>query len=133
MKQDKRMILSCIWVVMGLVLIVLAFMEKVDAFWNGMGTALVVVGALQLLRFRRFNRNEAYREKVEIAMTDERNHFIRNKAWAWSGYLFIIIAAIMTIVFRLLGQELLSMASSGGVCLMLVLYWISWGVLRKKY
>lgn len=133
MKQDKRMILSCVWVVLGLVLIILAFMEKVDAFWNGMGTALVVVGALQLLRFRRFNRNEAYREKVEIAMTDERNHYIRNKAWAWSGYLFIIIAAIMTLVFKLLGQELLSMAASGGVCLMLVLYWISWGVLRKKY
>lgn len=127
------MILSCVWVVLGLVLIILAFMEKVDAFWNGMGTALVVVGALQLLRFRRFNRNEAYREKVEIAMTDERNHYIRNKAWAWSGYLFIIIAAIMTLVFKLLGQELLSMAASGGVCLMLVLYWISWGVLRKKY
>lgn len=133
MKQDKRMILSCICVVLGIVLIVLAFMEKVDAFWNGMGTALVVVGALQLLRFRRFNRNEAYREKVEIAMTDERNHYIRNKAWAWSGYLFIVIAAIMTLVFKLLGQELLSMAASGGVCLMLVLYWISWGVLRKKY
>lgn len=133
MKQDKRMILNCIWVVLGLVLVVLAFMEKVDAFWNGMGTALVVVGALQLLRFRRFNRNEVYREKVEIAMTDERNHYVRNKAWAWSGYLFIVIAAIMTLVFKLLGQELLSMAASGGVCLMLVLYWISWGVLRKKY
>ena len=127
------MILNCIWVVLGLVLVVLAFMEKVDAFWNGMGTALVVVGALQLLRFRRFNRNEVYREKVEIAMTDERNHYVRNKAWAWSGYLFIVIAAIMTLVFKLLGQELLSMAASGGVCLMLVLYWISWGVLRKKY
>ena len=29
MKQDKRMILSCIWVVLGLVLVVLAFMEKI--------------------------------------------------------------------------------------------------------
>ena len=133
MKKDKRMIVSIIWVVLGATLIALAFAGKVDVFWNGMGSGLLIVGALNLLRQYRFSKNEAYREKIEIEEMDERNQFIRNKTWAWTGYLFVIIAAILCIVFKLIGQEVLSFAASGAVCLILVLYWISYFILRKKY
>ena len=133
MKKDKRMIVRIIWVVLGTVLIALAFAEKVDVFWNGMGSGLLIVGALNLLRQYRFSKNEAYREKIEIEEKDERNQFIRNKTWAWTGYLFVIISAILCIVFKLIGQEVLSFAASGAVCLILVLYWISYFILRKKY
>lgn len=130
--KDRR-ILSVAWIVIGLILIGLAFAGVVDEFWNGMGFALAIVGALQLLRYHRFNKNEAYREKMEIEVNDERNHFIGNKAWAWSGYLFILIAGVSVIAFRIIGQETLSMAASVAVCLMLVLYWISYMVLKRKY
>ena len=70
MKKDKRMIVSIIWVVLGTVLIALAFAEKVDVFWNGMGSGLLIVGALNLLRQYRFSKNEAYREKIEIEEMD---------------------------------------------------------------
>ena len=133
MKKDKRMIVSIIWVVLGATLIALAFAGKVDVFWNGMGSGLLIVGALNLLRQYRFSKNEAYREKIEIEEKDERNQFIRNKTWAWTGYLFVIIAAVMCIVFKIFGQEVLSFAASGAVCLILVLYWISYFILRKKY
>ena len=133
MKKDKRMIVSIIWVVLGATLIALAFAGKVDVFWNGMGSGLLIVGALNLLRQYRFSKNEAYREKIEIEEKDERNQFIRNKTWAWTGYLFVIISAILCIVFKLIGQEVLSFAASGAVCLILVLYWISYFILRKKY
>lgn len=133
MKQNIRVIFSVLWLVIGIVLVALAFAGIVDSFWNGMGSALLVVGVLQLLRFFRFRKNESYREKVEIAETDERNQFIRNKAWAWSGYLFILVCALGSIALKLFGQELLSMAAGAAVCLMLVLFWLSYLVLRKKY
>lgn len=133
MKQDKRIIVSIMWVIVGMVLIGLSFAGIVDEFWSGMGSGLLVVGIMQLVRFYRLKNNEAYREKMEIEASDERNHFIRNKAWAWSGYLFIMIAAVACIVFKIIGQDLLSMVASGSVCLMLVLYWISYIVLKRKY
>ena len=86
-----------------------------------------------MLKFHRLSKNKEYREKMEIEMADERNHFIRNKAWAWTGYLFILIAGIAVIVFKIIGQDLLSMAASVAVCFMLVLYWASYWVLNKKY
>lgn len=133
MKQDKRIIVSIMWVIVGMVLIGLSFAGIVDEFWSGMGSGLLVVGIMQLVRFYRLKNNEAYREKMEIEASDERNHFIRNKAWAWSGYLFIMIAAVACIVFKIIGQDLLSMVASGSVCLMLVLYWLSYIVLKRKY
>ena len=79
MKKDKRIIVSIMWIIIGVVLIGLSFAGFVDIFWNGMGSGLLVVGIVQLARFYRLQKNEAYREKMEIEATDERNLFIRNK------------------------------------------------------
>ena len=133
MKNDRRIITSVIYIILGMVLFALGLMEIVDAFWSGMGAALIVVGVIRLVQFLRFRKDEAYREKVETETTDERNRFIRNKAWAWSGYLFVIIAAVSTIVFRVMGQELISRVAGFAICVLLILYWGSYLVLQKKY
>ena len=133
MNKNKKLILSILWLLIGIALILLACIEKVDEYWSGMGSALLVIGALRLLRMHRFQKNEAYREKMEIAASDERNHFIRGKAWAWAGYLFVIISAVASIALRIIGQEQMSMAASMAVCLLITLFWISFFILRRKY
>ena len=131
--MDKKNTYPILLLAAGLVLIGLGFAEIVDEFWSGMGSALLVIGIIRLLRFYRLKKNDGYREKMETAQTDERNQFIRMKAWSWAGYLFIMVTAIATIIFRILGQDLLSQVASYSVCLMLVLYWVSYFVLKKKY
>ena len=133
MKHDRRIIASICYVVLGAVLLALGIMEVVDEFWSGMGGALIAVGVVRVVQFFRYRNNEEYREKAEIAAKDERNHFIRNKAWAWSGYLFVLISAVATIALKIAGQDTLSFAASMALCLLLVLYWISFLVLSKKY
>lgn len=133
MKQDKRIIANTIYIVLGVAFLVLGILEVIDAFWSGMGSALIAIGTLRIVQFFRFRNNETYREKVEIERKDERNQYLRIRAWSWAGYLFILIAAVSTIVFKLLGQDLLSIAASAAVCLMMLLYWFSYLVLRKKY
>ena len=128
-----RWILSILYVLIGVSLTVCGVLKIIDTFWSGMGTALMVVGALQTIRLVRYNTNPRYKEVTDTAVNDERNRFIRAKAWSWVGYLYIIIVAVATIVFKLLGQELLMFAASGSVCLMLVLYWIIYLILNKKY
>ena len=131
--MDKKNIYPIALIIAGLGLVGLGFAEIVDEFWSGMGSALLVMGIIRLLRFYRLKKNDTYREKMETAVTDERNQFIRMKAWSWAGYLFIMVSAIATIILKILGQDLLCQVSSGAVCLMLVLYWVSYFVLKKKY
>ena len=133
MKQNKRLYVNILWLIIGSILIGLSFAGVVDEYWNGMGMGLAVVGAINLIRYYRLNKNDVYREKIELEASDERNHFIRNKAFAWAGYYFILIAAVGTIVFKIIGQELLSQAAAYAVCVMLILYWISYMILKRKY
>ena len=55
------------------------------------------------------------------------------KAWSWAGYLFVMAAAVATVVFQLLGRQELSMAAAFGVALIVLFYWVSYLLLQKKY
>ena len=131
MKQNKRLYVNILWLMIGSILIGLSFAGVVDDYWNGIGMGLAVVGAINLIRYYRLNKNDVYREKIELEASDERNHFIRNKAFAWAGYYFVLIAAVGTIVFKIIGQEVLSQAAAYAVCLMLILYWISYMIFKR--
>ena len=131
MKQNKY--LSIIWIALGAALIGLGAAGILDEYWSGMGGAFIAVGAVRMLRHVRISRNEAYREKLETESRDERNRFLGGKAWAWAGYLFVIIAAAASVGLRIAGKGELSLMASGSVCLMIVLYWGSYFYLRRKY
>ena len=131
--KNRNLIIYILYLIIGVTLIGLDIANIVDEFWSGMGAGLIFVSILRLIQVYRLNKNEEYREKVETEVSDERNRFIRNKAWAWAGYLFILISAVAIIVFRVMGQYLLSTFSSVALCLMLVLYWVAFFILRKKY
>ena len=51
----------------------------------------------------------------------------------WGAPLLVLILGVSVIALKLLGQELLSLAASFVVCLILVLYWISFLILQRKY
>ena len=130
---NKRIFLSLFWLVMGAVLIALEIMGKIDGFWSGMGAAFIGVAIVQIIRYIRYSKDGDYKEKVDTANRDERNRFIANKAWAWSGYLFVMITAVAALALRIAGENVLSMAASGALCLMLVLYWVCYLILSKRY
>ena len=133
MKNGKNLFVYGLYILLGVTLMALGVAEVIDEFWSGMGGGLLAVGLVRLIWMLRMHKDETYREKVETEAKDERNRFIRNKAWAWAGYLFILIAAVAVIVLKVVGQALLSMVASGALCLMLVLYWVSYLILRRKY
>lgn len=133
MKSDRRILAWIAYIVLGAALLVLGAADIIDAFWSGMGSALIALGLIRSIHFFRFRKDEAYREKCELEKTDERNRFLRNKAWAWTGYLFILVAAVASIALKLLGQDLLSVAAGSAVAFMVILYWISYLILRRKY
>ena len=132
--KKQRFIASIIEIVLGIILVVCCISGIIeDAYWNGMGTALVVVGVLQLIRHIKYKTNDDYRENVDIEVNDERNKYLSMKAWSWAGYLFVLIAAVAAIVFKVLGQDEMVHLASGSVCVIMLLYWGSYMILRRKY
>ena len=131
--NTKRLIASIVEIVLGIILWICGVIGLLDSYWSGMGAGLIGVGIVFLIRQIRYNTNAEYKENYDTEANDERNRFIAMKAWSWAGYLFVMIAAVASIVFKLLGREDLMMFCSMSVCLVIVLYWICYMVLKRKY
>ena len=131
--SKKRVVIQILEIVAGVILLGLGIAGIVDEFWSGMGGGLIGVGAMRLVQTIRYHNNEAYRENMDTQRSDERNQFLAMKAWQWAGGWFVIIAAIGTFAFKFAGKEDLMMLCSGGVCLMVILYWVCYLYLKKKY
>ncbi len=134
MKYAKRIIVSIIILIIGVTLFACGYAGLIDnSFWRGVGIGLTAVAVAQIVRQIKYHTNEEYKEKVDTAQNDERNKFIANKAWAWAGYSFVMAAAIATVVFYLLGFEELMSFSSLSVCFIVIVYYIAYLILRRKY
>lgn len=133
MKKNKRLVANIAEIMIGIVLVVCGYAGIVDAYWSGMGTALIIVGGLMLIRQIRYRTNETYKENVDIEVNDERNRYLRARAWSWAGYFFVLIAALASIILKIVGFDQLSQFAGFGVCLIMILYWISYLVLKRKY
>ena len=133
MKSNKRLIACIVEIAIGLALLISNLAGLTDPFWSGMGTALIVVGVIFLIRQIKYQTSETYRESVDVEVNDERNKYLSMKAWSWAGYLFVLIAAVGAIVLKIAGRDDLVYMASGSVCLIMVLYWLVYVILRKKY
>lgn len=131
--SNRRMIASVCWIVLGLALMGAHYAGMTDDYWNGMGTALLVVGVLQMIRHIRYRTDEAYQAHVEVEAKDERNRFIAGRAWAWAGYSYVFIATAASMIYRLAGDDLMTQMAARSACLVLLLYAGSSFVLRRKY
>ena len=131
--MKTKFIASIIEIILGIALFICGTFGIIDNYWSGMGGGLMGVGIVFLVRSIRYKRDPEYKEEYDIEISDERNKYIRLKAWSWAGYLFVMITAIGSILFKLAGREDLMMFCSSCVCLVLVLYWLSYVVLKNKY
>ena len=136
--KNRYLPLAVLYIVLGIALFVSCQIVDLGTstlaqIMPGMGGALFGVGIVRLVMGIKLEKDAEYRENYEIRINDERNRYLRMKAWSWAGYVFVLIAAVATIVFAVADRKELMMLASGGLCIMLVLYWVSYMIVRKKY
>ncbi len=132
--NTRKMILSIIWVIIGATLMILDFTGMTnDPIYSSMGAVFLVIGIMQIVKKIRYQKDPEYREKVDIAYKDERNGYIRMKAWSWAGYLFVIGAAVLSIGFNITKMRVYGQILGYCICAIIALYWISYMILSRKY
>ena len=72
MRSNRRIMVSIIYILLGIGLTVAGIITEMDEFWSGMGSALIVVGIIQLVRFVRYAKDSEYRERMDTELGDER-------------------------------------------------------------
>ena len=129
----KRLIPLILEIAIGVALTVCGALGLIDSYWSGMGTALIFTALIFMFRQVRYAKDQSYRENVDVEAKDERNRYIRTKAWAWAGYAFVMVSAVASIALKIAGLDTYSIIAGGSVCVLMLLYWLSYVILRKKY
>ena len=133
-KMKQRLYVALSYILLGIVLLAAAFAGRSDNyFFSAFGFALMVMGILRLLRYRKITASEQTMRKQELAESDERMRMMAERARSWAFSLSVTIAGIIVIVLSLLGKHDAALPFSWFVCAMVVLYWVCWCIIKRKY
>lgn len=133
-KLKQRLYIAISYLVLGLILLVSAYLSNAgNYFISFFGIALLVMGVMRIFHYHSIIKDEKSLRQREVAETDERNRMMSERAKSWAFSLSIMLAGLAVIVLSLLGFHDYAQPFAWFVCLMTVLYWICWSIIRKKY
>ena len=114
------------------------FKAEVDAdvvfmFFFAWGTALMVIGIVRLRQYRKLMASPEAMRAQEVAETDERNVMLANKAKSYAFFWYVLICSVAVIVLEFMNQVQIATSLAFSVCFLILLYWVCYYVLRRKY
>lgn len=135
MKNNRLFKISVAEIVIGVIIELLAFSGVVEdgSVLTGIGSGILAVGVVQLLRVFRMESNPEYKKRMETASKDERYAFISMKAKEAAFGIYLIIAAVFCMAWMLLGHKEQGMLAAMSICLLVLLYAVMFRILAGKY
>ena len=132
-KLKIRFLLASLWIVLGVGMIVTAFVVKVEnEYLSTLGFSLALVGVVRLRQYFLISKNEETLKRREIIENDERNVSLMHKSRSMAFIIYIIIACLAVIVLSVLKMQDFAKLVLFSICLLVVIYWISYFVYQKK-
>jgi len=133
-KMKQRLCIAVSYCVLGLILIISHLLYRfTNQFIFSFGFALIALGIVRIVQYRRISRNQQTMHQREIAESDERTLMMAERARSWAFSFSIMIAGIGVIVLSVLGYHDFVQPLAWFVSCMVALYWACWIVIRKKY
>ncbi len=130
--KGRRIVVNVLVMLLGIALIVMGFFGIVDNALSAFGVGFLVVGTANFIRGIKYKTNPEYKEKVDTANNDERNRYISMKAWAVSGYISVLAAAVTAITFAAMSKREYMQLCAYFVCVVLLVYVVSYYIISKK-
>ena len=132
-KLKTRLWVAIIYVALGIIMTVGGTVTKTDnSFISSFGLILAVMGVVRMRNYLIITKNEERLKKQEIMETDERNVSIVNKARSITFTAYVLLLGVAVIVLSLLNMREIAVWISYSIFLLIIIYWISYFIIRKK-
>ena len=109
------------------------FLQEKSDYFSAFGVALLCVGVLQIIKYCRITKNEDTVFRQQIAETDERNITIAHRAKSMAFMIYVMTACIGVILLQFLHKSTLASLLGWNVCFLLILYFISYFFISKRF
>ena len=100
---------------------------------SSFGAALVAIGIVKIRNHFIITRSEESIRKQEIAENDERNIAIANRAKSVAFSIYGIISFVIVVILEAVGKIELAYVLAFSICLLLIIYLISYYIIRKRW
>ncbi len=122
------------YVLIGVVLILLQLTGSAD---NEMsycfGAAFTVCGVVRIIQYIRLINNKDRMEQREIAEKDERNIMLWEKARSMTFGIYVILAGAAIMVLYAIHMEFVGQIIAYALCTLVLIYWICYMIVKRKY
>ena len=120
------------YIIVGIILIGIGSIGKTEMALS-FGSMFAVIGIAKLMEYKRITSNKETLRQREIAENDERNIMLWTKARSMAFIIYIIAAALVIVVLYLVGMVYEARIVSYSLSVFVVIYWVSYFVLSRKY
>jgi len=72
--------------------------DYIRGFYSGGGAGAFIAGIVMIIRYMRILRDSERMKREDIKERDERNIYIGQKIWSYSGYIFYIVMYVAMLV-----------------------------------
>ena len=132
-KLKIRFSTAVVYIVLGILLIIGASASKTKGdFISAFGFSLIIIGIARLKNLRIITKSDESIKRREIIEGDERNIAISTRAKSISFVIYIIISGIAALILSFLGIREIALTISYSVCTLILIYWISYFIIRKN-
>ena len=133
-RMKMRTVTMTVYAVIGAALSVFSYIGIIENdFVRALGAALFLCGIIKAVRYTMIMKDPDKMDKIEIAEQDERNIMLYEKARSLAFAAFITMAGIAVIVLYILNQTLAGLIVAYTVCGYVLLYWICYMIVKRKY
>ncbi|HDR5272238.1 hypothetical protein E8M24_33105 [Bacillus thuringiensis] len=130
----SRMIWYMALLFIGIIIYISAeFFEVIDNFWSGIGICFVIVSIIRLIQIGRFKNDAEYAKKLTVKHSDERNHYLANRARSHTFYYSILVEGVTIILFNIMDMSEIAQVIGMVLCGQIIIYWITYFLLKSKY
>lgn len=132
-KLKSRLKITVGYIAIGIILVILNLTKIIEnEYLMTFGITLALIGGLKIIQYKRITKNEETIRSRKIEETDERNianiHKAKSAAFGW----YLIIICILVTVMSVMGEREYSKILALNVCLLVLLYWISYFIYSRK-
>ncbi|MGN0149795.1 MAG: hypothetical protein ACI4C7_06050 [Clostridia bacterium] len=131
-KLKVRLYTAILYAVIGIALIIINIFTP-NEMLSSFGAVMLVIGIVRIVQYMRITKDEDSIHSREVAETDERNVMIWTRARSMAFSVYIMISAMAVIVLYLFKQDYIAQVVGIMLAGFVVIYWICYFFISKKY
>lgn len=131
-RLKARLYTGVVYAVIAVALMVFGFFMNIEMA-SPFGLMFLVLGIARIRNYFYITKDEERMKKLEISETDERNIKIWKEARNLAFVCYVLIATLGIVVAYLLGYNNIGLFLSYNTLVIMLIYFICYFIMRKKY